>query len=423
MNNFVKTIAALALTTVSYTLFASFLLVYVEQDSALNFDYAAVKATGPSDGGYLTVNDNPYTGTSLVESDNTKRNFDEVQLLVDYTGENSYDYRSGDYNFCVELYDANMKLLGLSDVFNYDDIRKYIYTSGQSSGGADAWKVSSFYSVPEPSTGLLALFGFALLALSRRRLQFRGKLAAAAVCVAMAGGVEAAQNDPLLFFSTPGVDTYADGTKVKDGECYALVWTKSGKEFAGFQADGTAIDPTNNVVITINPLAEDGCCPETGFQIDAALAAKYADGEYQLCLLDTRGADGNVLGVDATGKVKAVNGYGLVKGASVKVTTGDIADMSGTDPAKTATESAVPADTPSPMIKNFRIQGDKAFITVARTVPFLKYNAARGATPDAVGKNAGDVRCAAPVQGDSSRDITIIVPVNSASGFYSIRRD
>ena len=55
-------------------------------------------------------------------------------------------------------------------------------------------------------------------------------------CVASAG-----MDDKVLRFSTPGIDRYADGSAVVDGECYALVWSPKGQTFAGFNADGTAI--------------------------------------------------------------------------------------------------------------------------------------------------------------------------------------
>ena len=45
--------------------------------------------------------------------------------------------------------------------------------------------------------------------------------------------VVAGQNDALLAFSTKGPDRYADGTPVQVGEAYALVWSRTGSEFAG----------------------------------------------------------------------------------------------------------------------------------------------------------------------------------------------
>ena len=66
----------------------------------------------------------------------------------------------------------------------------------------------------------------------------------------------AAVNDTLISFSTPGPDTYLDGTTVQDGECYALVWSQDGV-FEGVKADGTAVDANDRVVL-VAPVAKGG---------------------------------------------------------------------------------------------------------------------------------------------------------------------
>ena len=48
----------------------------------------------------------------------------------------------------------------------------------------------------------------------------------------------AASDDTLLVLSTRGLDHYADGTAVQSGEMYALVWMRSGCDFAGFDLTG-----------------------------------------------------------------------------------------------------------------------------------------------------------------------------------------
>ena len=49
-------------------------------------------------------------------------------------------------------------------------------------------------------------------------------------------------SDRHLVFWTNGPDRYADGSSVQNGECYALVCTKAGAAFAGFNADGSVRD-------------------------------------------------------------------------------------------------------------------------------------------------------------------------------------
>ena len=235
------------------------------------------------------------------------------------------------------------------------------------------------------------------------------------------GTAFAAENDAVVVYSTKGPDTYADGSVVRNGECYALVWVKSGAAFAGINADGTAVDAAANAIVAITAIATNGCCPTVGFQIPADRATAYAGGTYSLCVLDTRGANGEVLGLDADGKVRAVNGWGLVEDASVSVTAGGLAMKSGAS-VQSATESEVPETTPQPQIKSFRVENGYAYITVAQTVSYLKYNVSRGETPDAIGVEAGDVKCGEAVQGDENGDVTIVVPVGEYVGFFRVGR-
>ena len=72
----------------------------------------------------------------------------------------------------------------------------------------------------------------------------------------------AGMEDQVLRFSTPGPDRYADGSVVRDGECYALVWSPKGQAFAGFNADGTAVSANDRVVLAAS-LAKDGKCRDT----------------------------------------------------------------------------------------------------------------------------------------------------------------
>ena len=119
----------------------------------------------------------------------------------------------------------------------------------------------------------------------------------------------AAVNDTLISFSTPGVDTYADGTAVRDGECYALVWSADGV-FEGLDVNGRPLDAADAVVL-VAPVAKDGRCPDLVYQVDAARAAAFAGGQYGVYLLDTRRTDA------ATGEVKV----GLEDGKLVFVRT------------------------------------------------------------------------------------------------------
>ena len=119
------------------------------------------------------------------------------------------------------------------------------------------------------------------------------KLAMILAAVA-AGAAVAGQDNLLATFSTQGPDRYADGTVVKDGECYALVWTKTGAAFAGITVTGEAVgDQDLNRVLCIAPLAKDGRCPDVVVEVDKLVAVQWAEGgTFSLHLLDTRKADG-----------------------------------------------------------------------------------------------------------------------------------
>ena len=64
------------------------------------------------------------------------------------------------------------------------------------------------------------------------------------------------ETDRPMGYHSVGTDTYADMTPVLDGECYALVWARDGKDFAGFRADGSLIDAANNGIVHIRALAK-----------------------------------------------------------------------------------------------------------------------------------------------------------------------
>ena len=136
------------------------------------------------------------------------------------------------------------------------------------------------------------------------------KILATILAAVASGAVLADQGSILATFSTKGPDCYADGTVVKDGECYALVWTLTNAVFRGISVDGKAVgSQDDNRVLCIAPLAKGGRCPDVVVEVPAVLADRYAGaGTFSLHLLDTRRADGTPGGVSA-----GVNGYGAAE--------------------------------------------------------------------------------------------------------------
>ena len=236
-----------------------------------------------------------------------------------------------------------------------------------------------------------------------------------------------AELDTLITFSTKGPDTYRDGNTVMDGECYALVWTKADSTFAGLNADGTCVDPVNNALVLVAPIATDKHCPPVMYVVKANDAAQYVDGSYSIYLLDTRKATGEV---DADGKPvytipalnggkpAAINSYVAVKD-DMSAQDGELASSSASASVQVTRPSETPTDAPKAKITDIQVIGDNVYLTVANTVPYLQYNVAAGETPAA---QSGAV-AQAPKNGEAEKVITLIVPKKGDQGFFKVQRN
>ena len=88
----------------------------------------------------------------------------------------SGDYSAGtpEYSFIVELGNIdssdNWTTVATSAAATYSSLADYIHKTFDLNPGQTAvWTPSQFHAVPEPSSGLLTLIGFAILALRRKR--------------------------------------------------------------------------------------------------------------------------------------------------------------------------------------------------------------------------------------------------------------
>ena len=229
----------------------------------------------------------------------------------------------------------------------------------------------------------------------------------------------AAQNDALVTFSTPGPDTYADGTEVLPGECYALVWTSKGANFE-ILADGTV--SAGCEIVLVAPVAEGGHCPRIVFQVPAAKVDGYKNGTWSVYLLDTRriGKDGvkRPAGVKADGSAWLVNAAGQVAGSSVSLASGTVSSFSGSGTSCATMATEVPEDAPTPEIKSINIIGGNVYVTVANTVPYLTYDLTEGATPDAVTKRVND-----PRTGEDDGTVVLVAPVKDGGAFFRVDRN
>ena len=138
-------------------------------------------------------------------------------------------------------------------------------------------------------------------------------------CSALSLGVLADAANVLITYSSKPVDCYADGRPVADGEWYALVWTPNG-EFGGIKPDCTPMVAGDEIVMKA-PLAKDGHCPCTVFQIDSGdFAAKgYVSGWFAVILLDTRDEAGKPA---TSGKDLVVHNTAISTIETIQVTMG-----------------------------------------------------------------------------------------------------
>ena len=249
---------------------------------------------------------------------------------------------------------------------------------------------------------------------------------------ALSHAAVAAIGDKVARFSTPGPDCYADGTPVADGECYALVWSPKGATFAGFNADGTAISAADRVILAA-PLALEGKCRDSLFQIPADEYAELEGGEWAVCLVDTRMANGVPAGVKDNAPLR-VNRWGQVKN-EVKISTASTLVLDSIAAPKAGgrsllaavpretgacadTLSAVPDSVTQPRIIGFEVVDGVARLTVEDTVPFLTYTISAGDTPDAL--TADDA--ADWVDGDTAKPIEIETDAVKGSRFFKVTR-
>ena len=245
---------------------------------------------------------------------------------------------------------------------------------------------------------------------------------AAGLC---AGTLLAGMNNVVIQFSTVGPDKYADGTPVMDGECYALVWTPTGSEFQGINADRTAAGDSKVAVWA--PIAIGGKCPNVQFQIDETFAnANYPDGTWGVYLLDTRkfateevtdpvdGKDVTQTKIkvdDSTGKKIATGVGGAVSGYGQVVS--NVGRTLSTAGSKAGIVQSIPAGIQPPTIKDFKVVNGMAYLYLKNTAPDVAYGVAAGQNPG----NLAPVR-QQPVLGGGNETI-IITPASGASGFFS----
>ena len=235
----------------------------------------------------------------------------------------------------------------------------------------------------------------------------------------------AAVDNVSILFSTRGPDTYKDGRKVLDGECYGLFWTPDGAAFAGLDASGQVLPPSKLALKAA--VARDGRCPNVLFQIDAGYAlTNYPGGRWDVCLLDTRrfatDEDGIVLrGADGLPVVASwgegstvVNGYGEVGPAVVGSGVGSLGAADAKTIARVRTASALPVGVENVSVRDIKVVDGNVYLTVSGTSSSLLYGLKTGETPSCLSHD-GQLR-----YGKTGEDLVIVTPAKEGGEFFSV---
>lgn len=222
--------------------------------------------------------------------------------------------------------------------------------------------------------------------------------------------------DACIAFSTKGPDCYSDGSVVKDGECYALVWSTDGK-FEGFTASGGCLDSADRIVL-VAPVAKNGCCPSVLFQISAELARELSTGVFTVYLLDTRVVSGDVSTPAGTrdGKIVLMNGYGkIVSGVGIDSTGAGFAKEIRMDGDGTIASSVASAASGSsqPRIAGMRIDGENVYLTVENRKGFMRVHGGEDV------KRFDRTGAAVETSGETIWTV-LVAPKTGKSGFYRV---
>lgn len=221
------------------------------------------------------------------------------------------------------------------------------------------------------------------------------------------------QGSVMLTFFTKGPDHYADGTTVKDGERYAIVWTRSGATFAGITVEGKAAGTqADNAVLAVKKLAKDGHCMEYSYEVPAAKVDSYVGkGDFSIHLLDTRTADGT-----PGGKAVGVNGYSQDQSSSTSSDT--MLKSVSSEVVCADNDSIVPASIAAPLIKSIQVKDGIVRLTVEKTSKFLRYGVSSGDDPATLAADATFPK----KDGNDEADIVIEAPAKGSGGFFKVGR-
>lgn len=216
----------------------------------------------------------------------------------------------------------------------------------------------------------------------------------------------------VITFTAPTASTYADGSVVADGECYALCWSPDGI-FEGINADGTAKDSSDKVVYI-------------GKMTQSTVEFRIADGTFNggafdIWLLDSRVFEnGAVKSVGKTGGSILVSYATKATDVAIAVKTSGTAGSSAAS-IPSAVEVAAPtvdlASVEQPKITNLSFDKDAAgkdlVVLEMETVAGVNYTSVGADTPTLEGGTES------PKTTGTGGKITVIRPKTGDSAFFA----
>lgn len=203
----------------------------------------------------------------------------------------------------------------------------------------------------------------------------------------------------LLTFSIQGTETYADGSALADGECYALVWSTDGV-FEGVNADGTA-KGDGDEVIYIGQIVKGA---DVSFQIADGFKSS---GSFDIWILDTRVFENGVvksIGKTAGGKV-TISKAGKATAAAVKVGGSQSAPttLGGVPGGAVVSAPTAPANIPQLKFTSIKLDGDYVVMEAENTVPGVNYTTVAGGKEAGITTATGNkIILIRPKEGDSA---------------------
>lgn len=226
----------------------------------------------------------------------------------------------------------------------------------------------------------------------------------------------AAGESVTVSYSSQGPDRYADGSVVRDGECYALVCSKPGTVFGGFNMDGTLANPQSDDVAAVVPSAKDGHCRPVVFVVPKEYHTAHKDDAWHVYLLDTRRAGGVPAGL-VNGCLARVNCYSRPD-ATVTIESVSARLQAALVPTGglCAETLAASGRTPNPVITGVAVKDGKLEVQVANTVEWVTYDLAGGQKPGDSAEAVADQ----PADGNAAQPIVLTTKADQPAKFVRV---